>query len=100
MSVTVRALLPGVLNEEATNVEPNAGGVLEWSVPLDGTVLQWQAETTQQPGEGQEWARPLSIAALIALIAWVAFMSLFILYVFFARWRRAHHYKHRNRLTS
>lgn len=97
MSVTIRALLPGELNQEATNVERNAGGVLEWAVPLDGSVLQWQAETTQQPGEGQEWARPLSIAALVALIAWVSFMVLFIGFVTIARWRRAHRYKRRNR---
>ncbi|NND75052.1 MAG: hypothetical protein HKN44_08605 [Ilumatobacter sp.] len=96
MSVRVRALLPGVLNEEATNVEPNAGGVLEWDVPLDGSVLQWQAETTQQPGEGERWARPVSIAALVALIAWVAFMTLFIGYVAFARFRRARRYRQRN----
>jgi hypothetical protein len=96
MSVTIRALLPGVLNSDATNVEPNDGGVLEWDVPLDGSVLQWQAETTQQPGEGQRWARPLSIAALVALIAWVAFMTLFITYVTIARFRRARRYKHRH----
>ncbi len=96
MSVTIRALLPGVINEDATNVEPNAGGVLEWAVPLDGTVLQWQAETTQRPGEGHRWARPVSIAALVALIAWVTFMTLFIGYVAIARWRRARRYRRRN----
>ena len=81
MSVTVRASLPGVLESDKTNVEPNEGGILEWAVPLDGSALQWQAETTQQPGEGQRWARPLSIAALVALVGWVAFMGLFIIYV-------------------
>jgi hypothetical protein len=99
MSVLVRAELPGKLNPDATNVEPNAGGVLEWVVPLDGTILQWQAESTQQPGQGQQWARPLSIAALIALVAWVAFMTLFIGYVTVARFRRARAYKHRHLTT-
>ena len=96
MSVTVRASLPGVLKSDTTNVEPNQAGILEWAVPLDGTALQWQAETTQQPGEGQRWARPLSIAALVALVGWVAFMGLFIIYVAFARFRRARAYKHRH----
>ena len=73
-----------------------SAGILEWAVPLDGTALQWQAETTQQPGEGQRWARPLSIAALVAFIGWVAFMGLFIIYVAFARSRRARAYKHRH----
>ena len=96
MSFTIRALLPGELNDAATNVEPNAGGVLEWSVPLDGSVLLWQAESTQQPGDGQQWARPLSILALVALIAWVAVMTLFIGYIAIARWRRARGYRRRH----
>jgi hypothetical protein len=96
MSVTVRALLPGILESETTNVEPNEGGILEWAVPLDGSTLQWQAQTTQQPGEGQRWARPLSIVALAALIGWVVFMGLFIIYVAVARSRRARAYKHRH----
>jgi hypothetical protein len=96
MSITVRALLPGVLKSDTTNVEPNEGGILEWAVPLDGSALQWQAETTQQPSEGQRWARPLSIAALVALVGWVVFMGFFIVYVAFARSRRARAYKHRH----
>lgn len=96
LSFLVRAALPGVLDDELTNVEPNAGGVLEWQVPVDGSTLQWQAEATQQPGQGKQWARPLSIAALIALIAWVAFMTIFISYVVVARFRRARQYKHRH----
>ena len=96
MSVTVRALLPGILESETTNVEPNEGGILEWAVPLDGSTLQWQAQTTQQPGEGQRWARPLSIVALAALIGWVVFMGLFIIYVAVARSRRSRAYKHRH----
>ena len=96
MSVTVRAVLPGILDSETTNVEPNEGGILEWAVPLDGSTLQWQAQTTQQPGEGQRWARPLSIVALAALIGWVVFMGLFIIYVAVARSRRARAYKHRH----
>ena len=38
MSVTVRASLPGVLESDTTNVEPNQAGILEWAVPLDGTA--------------------------------------------------------------
>lgn len=100
MSVTLRALLPGVLNDDVTNVEPNDGGVLVWGVPLDGSVLQLQAETTQQPGEGQRWARPVSIVALVALVAWIVFMTLFIAYVAIARWRRARRYRRRHHPRS
>jgi hypothetical protein len=100
MSVVIRAQLPGVITDDATNADPNSDGLLEWVVPLDGSVLPWQAETTQQPGEGQQWARPLSIVALIALVAWVVFMTVFIGYVTAARWRRARGHKHRNRMQT
>lgn len=89
MTVTIRAQIPGDINREVTNASRTDGGVLVWDVPLTGDVTQWQAESTQAPGEGERWARPLSIAALIALIAWVGFMTLFITFVVIARWRRS-----------
>ena len=95
MSVTIRASLPGVVNNEATNGEKTDDAFLTWTAPLDGSVLAWSAETTQAPAEGQRWARPLSIAALVLLIAWVAFMALFICFVVFARWRRARRHRQR-----
>lgn len=97
MSVTIRASLPGVLNEEATNGIATDDGFLEWTAPLDGSVLEWSAETTQAPAEGDRWARPLSIAALLLLIAWVAFMTFFIGFVVLARWRRARRHRQRER---
>jgi len=95
-SVTLRALLPGVIEGDETNAEVNEGGVLVWELPTDGSSQVILAQSTQQPGEGQRWARPLSIAALIALIAWIAFMTMFIGYVAIARFRRARAYKHRH----
>lgn len=94
--VTLQALLPGVVEGEQTNVEPDAAGVLTWELPDDGSPALILAESTQQPGEGQQWARPLSIIALIALVAWVGFMTVFIGYVTVARFRRARAYKHRH----
>ena len=93
---TLQALLPGVIESERTNVEPDANGILTWELPDDGSSALVMAQSTQQPGEGQRWARPLSVAALIALIAWVGFMTVFIGYVAVARFRRARAYKHRH----
>ncbi len=95
-NVTLQALLPGVIEGEQTNVAADANGILTWELADDGTPTLILAQSTQQPGEGQRWARPLSIAALIALVAWVAFMTIFIVYVTIARFRRARAYKHRH----
>lgn len=95
-NVTLQALLPGVIESEQTNVEPDANGILTWELPDDGSVALILAQSTQEPGEGQRWARPLSILALIALVAWVSFMTIFIGYVTVARFRRARAYKHRH----
>lgn len=97
MSVTIRASLPGVVNDEETNGTKTDDAFLEWVAPLDGSVLAWSAETTQAPAEGERWARPLSIAALVLLVAWLAFMALFIAFVVFARWRRARRHRQRQR---
>lgn len=97
MSVTIRASLPGEVVPESTNGTVLDDGTLEWVVPLDGSIAEWQAETRQAPSEGGVWARPLSIAALVVLVAWVAFMVVFIGYVAFARWRRARAYRRRPR---
>lgn len=97
MSVTFRATLPGELDETNTTGTVDADGTIEWVVPMDNTIVDLRAESTQQPGDDRWWARPLSIVALVAFIAWVAFMTLFIGYVAIARWRRARAYKHRPR---
>jgi hypothetical protein len=96
ITVTVEASLPGDVVDSQTNATVE-DGVLRWEVPTDGSILEWSARTEQAPSAGEEWARPLSIAALIALVAWVGFMGLFIVFVFFARWRRAWRYKRRHR---
>jgi hypothetical protein len=94
--VTLQALLPGKIEGEQTNVEPDANGILTWELPEDGSPALILAQSTQEPGEGQRWARPLSVIALLALIAWVGFMTIFIGYVTIARFRRARAYKHRH----
>jgi hypothetical protein len=97
MSAIVRAELPGVVDPERTNATAEVDGRLEWTIPLDGTILEWRAVTTQAPGgEDRWWARPLSVIALVALIVWVSFMTIFIVYVAAARWRRALRYRRRH----
>ncbi len=90
MGVTMRAALPGDIDESQTNATTLDDGRLEWVVPLDATVLDARAVTVQSPGDDRWWARPLSVVALVALVAWVAFMTLFIGYVAWARWQRTH----------
>jgi hypothetical protein len=62
--------------------------VLEWTVPLDGTILDMRATSTQSPGDDRWWARPLSVLALVALIAWVVVSVSFIGYVAWVRRQR------------
>lgn len=90
MTVVMRVGLPGTIDEAETNGTQMADNRLEWTVPLDGSILDWRAASVQSPGDDRWWARPLSVVALVALIAWVAFMTLFIAYVIWARWQRAH----------
>ncbi len=97
MSVELRAQLPGELVAGEFTGEIVDGGALQWTSPLDGTIVDVRARTIQAPGADQWWARPLSIAALVALVVWVTLMTLFIGYVTFARWRRARRYKRRHR---
>ena len=90
MGITLRAALPGNIDQEQSNGTVIDDGRLEWIVPLDGTVLDSRAVSVQSPGDDRWWARPLSVLALVALIGWVAFMTLFIGYVAWARWQRTH----------
>lgn len=89
LGATIRATLPGEIDESQSNGTELDGGRLEWVVPFDGTVLDWRAVAVQSPGEDRWWARPLSVVALVALVAWVAFMTLFVAYVVWARWQRS-----------
>jgi len=88
MGATLRATLPGNIDQSQTNGVLIDDGRLEWVVPLDGSVLDSRAVSVQSPGDDRWWARPLSVLALVALVAWVAFMTLFIGYVAWARWKR------------
>ncbi len=90
MGITMRAALPGNIDQAQSNGTLIDDGRLEWVVPLDGTVLDSRAVSVQSPGDDRWWARPLSVVALVALIAWVVFMTLFIGYVAWARWQRTH----------
>ncbi|MGB0114847.1 MAG: hypothetical protein WBP59_16635 [Ilumatobacteraceae bacterium] len=90
MSATLRVTMPGEIDTEQTNGTVLDDGRVQWTVPLDGTILEWRALSVQSPGDDRWWARPLSIIALVTLIGWIAIMTLFIGYVAVARWQRAH----------
>ena len=90
MNAVIRAELPGRIDNDTTNGTRVGDNRLEWTVPMDGSILDWRANSVQSPGDDRWWARPLSIVTLIALVAWVAFMTLFIGYVVWARWQRTH----------
>lgn len=89
MSAVIRATLPGEIDPEQTNGTRIDDGRLEWTVPLDGSIVDWRALSTQSPGDNRWWARPLSIAAFVALVLWIVFMTLFIGYVAMARRQRS-----------
>lgn len=89
IGANIRLTLPGTIDADQTNGTRLDDGSLEWTVPMDGTILDWRALSTQSPGDDRWWARPLSVAAVVLLVAWVTLMTLFIGYVAFARWRRA-----------
>lgn len=95
LGAVIRADLPGEIDDERTNGARLDDGRLEWVVPTDGSILEWQALTVQAPDDDRWWARPLSIGALVLLVGWVAFMTVFIGYVALARWRRARRYRRR-----
>ena len=82
LGAIVRLSLPGTIDTEQTNGVSIDGGRLEWTVPMDGSILDWRALSTQSPGDGSWWARPLTV---------------FIVYVAVARWRRAHRRRPRPR---
>lgn len=90
MSVVFRAALPGQIDAAETNGIELDDDRLEWTVPLDGSIVDLRGVSVQSPGDDRWWARPLSVLALVALVAWVAFMTLFIGYVLWARWQRTH----------
>ena len=87
--------LPGELVAGETNADVLDDGRLQWTIPMNGAILEAAARSEQAPSAGGVWARPVAAVALIVLIGWVAFMCLFIGYVTVARWRRARGYRHR-----
>jgi len=95
MSAVLRLTLPGDLVDEETNAEELDDGTLQWTIPLDGTIIEASARSEQAPSAGSEWARPVATLALIAFWAWIAFMALFITYVALARLRRSRRYRRR-----
>lgn len=96
MSAILRVRLPGDLNDSETNAERTEDGTLQWTIPLDGEILEASARTEQAPSGGGAWARPVAWLALIALIAWLAFMTVFIGYVALARLRLNRRYRQRS----
>ena len=95
VNATLVLTLPGELVEAETNAEVLDDGRLQWTIPMDGTILEASARSEQAPSAGGVWARPVATVALIVLVGWVAFMTLFIGYVTVARWRRARQYRRR-----
>jgi hypothetical protein len=95
MNATLVVTLPGELVDAETNAEVLDDGRLQWTIPMDGTILEAAARSEQAPSAGGVWARPVATVSLIVLIGWVAFMCLFIGYVTLARWRRARRYRRR-----
>ena len=95
INAILRLTLPGEVVAAETNAEILDDGRLQWTVPVDGTILEASARSEQAPSTGGVWARPVATVALVVLIAWVGFMSLFIAYVAIARWRRARRYRRR-----
>jgi hypothetical protein len=89
MSAVLRISLPGEVDTAQTNGTDDVDGVLEWTVPLDGTILDMRAVATQSPGDDRWWARPLSVLALVALVLWVVASVAFIGYVAWARHQRS-----------
>jgi hypothetical protein len=95
VNATLLLTMPGELVDAETNAEVLDDGRLQWTIPMDGTILEASARSEQAPSAGGVWARPVATVALIVLIVWVAFMTLFIGYVTVARWRRARRYRRR-----
>ena len=95
MSAVLRLTIPGEIVDGETNGESLDDGRLQWTAPLDGSILEATARTEQAPSRGGVWARPVASVALIALVAWVAFMTMFIAYVAVARFRRSRRYRRR-----
>jgi hypothetical protein len=91
----LRVDLPGDVVANETNAEVLDDGVLEWTVPTDGSILEASARTEQSASGGSQWARPVATVALVVLIAWLAAMTLFIGYVALARARRSRQYRRR-----
>jgi hypothetical protein len=85
VSATFAATLPGRVTR--SNGEGDDGAV-RWDVPLDGTEQAVELQTVQEPAEGNDWAQPLKIGALIALAVWLVLSLAFIAYVLVARRRR------------
>ena len=95
MTAVFTLTVPGEVVDGETNGESLDDGRLQWTAPLDGSILEATARTEQAPSEGGVWARPVSTVALIALIVWVGFMTLFIGYVAIARFRRSRRHRRR-----
>jgi hypothetical protein len=96
MSAILRVTLPGEFIDSETNGERSDDGRLQWSIPLDGPIVEASARSEQAPSAGKVWARPVSILALVALVAWVSFMTLFIGYVMLARLSRNRRHRQRS----
>ena len=84
-SFTYRAALPGELQSAETGTDVG-DGVIEWTAPLDGTIVNLYVETVQRPaGAGNSWAGPLATVSFVALVVWILLAGAFIAFVAFAR---------------
>jgi hypothetical protein len=90
MGLVVRIDAPGQVSSH--NGELIAGdnqrSLVEWAVPLDGSVTEIMMTTVQRP-DGAPWAGGLARVLLTVLGIWVAISVAFIAWVVLARRRRA-----------
>ena len=89
VTVHFHAKLPGtVQTSTATAGSASAATGLNWTAPIDGTVVDVATLSTVKDPQNV-WARPLAKGAMIAFFAWIVIAAGFIVYVVMVRRRRA-----------
>ncbi len=97
MSFTLTVDLPGRLVAASTGTQLDDGSI-RWTAPLDGSIVEIDLSTVQQPASsGSAWARPVAVLALAALVVWVIAAGAFIAFVMISRRRRQAQRRRRSR---
>jgi hypothetical protein len=88
VTVRFRAKLPGTIKSStATEGSASSATGLSWTVPVDGTVVDVAAVSTQKAAKNI-WASPVARGARIVAVVWVIVALIFIIYVIVIRRRR------------